>query len=305
MRTHLPLLLFLSVLGCDDGGQGAGVASPAVSSLWQKLQCSVTTCKVPAKLDFKLPSAIYSSDDEVRISPSIQNPTGELITDVPVKFDVEPKTVGVITQNGSFRCVKTGEAVVFASSGPAVHSERVLCQLVGRIKAPKELRLILSPEPIDPEVEAFDTDGKILSNLTPQFDVKDSAVVTVENGKLIPRQVGITAVKARAGAKHAIILVEVRRKVKSEPLLLSDGHRLNITLGRGNYEAEIKVRSGNSSYGVTLKWVGGRGCQDHYESQEISSRCTIDTTGAMIIENPTTFGFGPSADGYLAIYEVP
>lgn len=279
MRARLALLALLSAVGCND--------------------------KVPAKIDFSLPKAIFSSDQEVKISPSIRNRSGELINEVSVKFDVDPPATAVITQTGSLRCIKSGEAVIFAAAGPAVHSERVRCELVGRIKAPRQIRLIIPTDPVDPEVELFDLDGKAIRELIPQFEVKDSEVMTVQGGKFIPRQVGATSVTVSAGDKQVTVLVSVIQKVKREPLLLSDGARLNFTLGRGNYEAEVKVRSGNTQYGVTLNWVGGRGCQDHPEAQEITSRCTIDTTGAMIIENPTTLGLGPSADGYLAIYEVP
>ena len=97
----------------------------------------------------------------------------------------------------------------------------------------------------------------------------------------------------------------VVRRVESRPLVLSDGARQNFALNQGKYEVEVKVRSGNTKYGVVAKWVGGKGCSDHAESQEVHSSCMIENTGAVIIENPTAFGLGPVAEGVVSIYVTP
>ena len=167
------------------------------------------------------------------------------------------------------------------------------------------MHLIMPADPVAPNIQVLDTENRLLATLQPQITVGDPAVLDIRDGKLVPRQVGVTRLTVSAGDKSAQSIVTVVRALKNEPLLLSDGGRINYALTQGNYEVEVKVRSGSSAYGVTLSWVGGRHCENKGEAQEITARCTIDTAGALIIENPTSFGLGPSADGYLALYEVP
>lgn len=304
MNTRLLLGAFLTVIVCSCSTSENGVPT-GVEGLLQPLLCKISTCRTPARLDLKLPTVLYSSESESAISTMVFNPSHELLTDFPVQFEVDPSSVAVITQTKGLRCTKTGNAVIKAHAGPATNSASISCRLVGRVVVEDKLRLMMPIDPVTPGIRVLDTEGQPILTLRPELTVADEKVLKVEDGKFVPRRVGVTRVTASAGDKHADTLVTVVRKLKSEPLLLNDGARINQPLGQGSYEAEVKVRSGNTNYGVTLTWVGGRHCENSGESQDIIARCTIDTAGALIIENPTAFGLGPSADGYLALYEIP
>ena len=304
MNARLLFGAFLTVMACGCSTSDGGVPT-GIEGMLQPLLCKISTCRTPARLDLKMPTVLYSSESESAISTMVFNPSHELLTDFPVQFEIDPPSVAVITQTKGLRCTKTGNAVVLAHAGPATSSASISCRLVGRLVMDDKMRLIMPIDPVTPGIRVLDTEEQPILTLRPQLTVADEEILKVEDGKFIPRRVGVTRVTASAGDKHTNTLVTVVRKITNEPLLLNDGARLNQPLGKGSYEAEVKVRSGNTDHGVTLTWVGGSHCENKGESQDIIASCTIDTAGALIIENPTAFGLGPSADGYLALYEVP
>ena len=304
MRTSAALIYFGLLSGCDIGA-ATSQAGTTPTGLIQTLWCKVGTCRVVSNLDFTLPSVIYSSVDEVPVTPAITNPNGERLVDVPVQFQVEPASVAVVTQKQGIRCVNTGTAVLSGTAESARHAVPFSCRLVDRISVTDHFRLLLGDGPVSPVVEVYDTAGQLIAGGPTSITIADRQVLRESEGKLIPEQIGISRVTFRAGDKRAHSLVTVVQRIKHEPLLLNDGARVSYALTKGNYEVAISVKSGASTYGVTLDWIGGDGCEDHSESQEFTSRCRITSAGSLVIENPTTFGLGPAANGYITISEVP
>ncbi len=304
MRIGVALLSFGLLSGCDIG-VATSQAGTTPTGLIQALWCKVGTCRVVSSLDFTLPSVIYSSVDEVPVTPAITNPNGERLVDVPVQFQVEPASVAVVTQKQGIRCVNTGTAVLSGTAESARHAVPFSCRLVDRISVTDHFRLLLGDGPVSPVVEVYDTAGQLIAGGPTSITIADRQVLRESEGKLIPEQIGISRVTFRAGDKRAHSLVTVVQRIKHEPLLLNDGARVSYALTKGNYEVAISVKSGASTYGVTLDWIGGDGCEDHSESQEFTSRCRITSAGSLVIENPTTFGLGPAANGYITISEVP
>lgn len=304
MRVHAAVLTLTLTAGCNVGGN-VSQAESGPAGLLQALWCKVGTCSVAERLDFHIPAVIHSSTQELAIAPTVTNPRGETLNGFPVKLEVEPAAVAVVTQAQGLRCVSSGEAVLLGAAGPATHSERFRCQLVGRIEVAPHLRVVLGGGAVDPAISIFGTDGHEIRGLAPSFSIADEQVLREEEGKLIPVGVGVSRVTVQAGDRSTNTLVTVVRQLKNEPLLLNDGHRINYALPHGNYEVIVRVRSGNTGHGVTLTWVGGDGCVNQPESQDFTSRCRIDSSGALIVENPTTFGLGPAADGVISIYEAP
>ena len=225
---------------------------------------------------------------------------------VPATVSATPSDVAVVGQDMTLHCLKSGEVEVIASAGPASTRGSFRCRPVARIEAPSEVRLILPNGPTEPKIALLDAEGNEYSDVAPTLAVEDGRIATTSGGNLSPVHVGATNLVVTAGSVRETIPVTVVRKIDSKPLLLNDGARVAYTLQQGRYEIEVKGRASNGSkFGVTAKWVGGAGCDDVAETQELTSSCTIENTGSVIIENPTALGLGPAFDGFVNIYQVP
>lgn len=268
---------------------------------WALAAC---TDKTPASVEFTAPQLVLSSNTEAALAPLVRNQAGEAL-DIPVHFSAKPAEVAVITNKNGLRCIRSGDVLLTAEAGPASKRQTVRCRIVASIKMPPRFGLIIPNDPVASEATALDEGQRPLTDVTPKLSAVDPTIVVISQGKLVARRVGVTKLIATAGDQQAEAQVTVIRKIKSQPLLLNDGERYNLTLGQGHYAAEVKVESRGTTYGVTLQWIGGTGCEDRDEAQELTARCTITNTGSLVVENPTTLGLGPPADGFLNLYELP
>jgi hypothetical protein len=275
------------------------VVCPIVLSLWA---CD----KAPARVDLDVPGYVLSSS-EVAIKARVATKGGDPLPDVRPTFTVTPSELAVITASGTMRCLKSGDGTLTAMAGAATITESIRCRLVESLKVPKALKVILGNEPVQITGSALDGSGAVLQDVPFEFESSNPSVFTLQGMRIDPVAVGTASLKYIVGEKTASVPVTVVRKLKAEPLLLNDGNRVSWSLNQGTYEIETKVRASNGSgHGVTVVWVGGSSdCKNEPESQQILSKCSIENTGSVVIENPTTFGMGPAADGVVAIYEVP
>ena len=221
-------------------------------------------------------------------------------------FAVSPPELAVVTASGGVQCLKSGDGTLTTTAGTATRGDTLRCRLVASLRLPKSIRLIIPNDPVALEASALDASGKSLDDVPFQVSASNPNVFGVQDGLLAPLAVGTAELSVTVGEKSATVPVTVVRKLKAEPLLLNDGNRVSWSLNQGNYEIEAQVRAADGSrHGVTLSWVGGADCKDQGEAQKLSGHCTIENAGSVIIENPTTFGMGPAADGVVAMYEVP
>ncbi len=265
----------------------------------------ITGCdKTPASIQLTAPGTLLS-EKEVPLNAQVLNKGGDPLPQIRAAFAVNPSNVATITASGALRCLDDGDATLTATAGPATRSEPFKCRLVERLLVPKEARLILQNDPEPVAVSVIGKSGRPLSDVPLKIESSDPSTLAINGDNLRPMSVGTAKVMLTAGDAVASYTVRVVRKIKADPVLLNDGARIAYSLDQGKYEAEVKVAS-SGGHGVTLQWVGGKeDCKPHFEAQEIRSICTIDNAGSMVIENPTTFGMGPAADGVLAIYQVP
>lgn len=262
---------------------------------------------VPASIEFSTAAGVILGSEEVPLRAAAKNKKGEVLKETLVTFSSAPADVAVVTQQQGLRCTKSGDVTVTASATPATSNVVFRCRQVAKISAPKEIRLIMPNAAVEPKIVALDSTGKPFGDVAPVLSVQDAAIASVSSSGIEGLKVGRTVLVAKAGDAEASVPVTVVRKVQSQPLLLNDGNRQSHTLQQGKYQVEVKGKASDGSrYGVTLKWVGGQAdCQDRSEAQDFTSTCTIENTGALTIENPTSFGMGPSFDGFLNVYEVP
>ncbi|NOK12576.1 hypothetical protein [Corallococcus exercitus] len=261
--------------------------------------------RAPARIDFQPPGYVLSSS-EVALKPRVFTQGGDVLEDARPTLSVAPADLAVVTAASGLRCLRSGDGTLSVTAGPVSRSEPLRCRLVETLRAPSALRLIIPNAPVVAEVSARDASGAVLHDVPVTLASSNPAIFRVEAGALAPVSVGTANLEVSAGDRTDTTPVTVVRKLKAEPLLLNDGARTSWSLPQGHYEIEAQVRSADgSTHGITLSWVGGSNCQDAGEAQKLRSQCTIDNTGSVILENPTTFGLGPAADGVVAMYEVP
>ncbi|WP_404367191.1 hypothetical protein ACIHQR_00735 [Corallococcus coralloides] len=273
----------------------------AVSLLLGSTACD----RSPARIEFQPPGYVLSSS-EVALTPRVFTQGGDVLEDARPVISVAPADLAVVTAASGLRCLHSGDGTLSVTAGPVSRSEPLRCRLVETLRAPSALRLIIPNAPVVAEVSARDASGAVLHDVPVRLTSSNPGIFRVEAGALTPVSVGTANLVASAGDRTTTTPVTVVRKLKSQPLLLNDGNRMSFSLNQGHYEIEAQVRSsGGSRHGITLSWVGGVNCQDLGEAQQLRSQCTIENTGSVILENPTTFGLGPAADGVVAMYEVP
>lgn len=257
--------------------------------------------KTPTSLELSAPPTFFSTSTEFVVTASALNQAGQPLPETKPTLSVEPADVAVLTQSGSLRCVKSGEAVLKAVAGSVSREQKVNCRLVTMLKAPKMLRLLVGDKPQKLNIEALDANLQHIAEAPIQIESSDPGVVAVHGTQVAAVSVGTASLSIGAGDQKASIPVLTLREIIAKPLLLNDGARINQPLSKGTYELSVKVTGGD----VTLQWVGGEGCTGSAKATTILRRCTLPASGAFIIENPSIFGLGSAADGIYSVYEVP
>jgi len=261
--------------------------------------------RTPARIEFSAPPAMILTTSPTPLGARAVNKAGEPVPEVTFSYSAIPTDVVAVEPDGTLACRKSGDAIITIAGGGLSTNATTKCRIAARVKAPKELRLVLQNEPVELKPTGIGQDGKPLTDVIPEMRSSDPAVVRVVGRALQPASVGKAVVTSAVGDASAVTEVEVIEKIETQTLALSDGANMTWTLQQGTYVVEVTVKAADRSRnGVTLRWVGTT-CPDQPESQEIQARCRVDNTASLTVTNPTTFGMGPSASGFINIYKVP
>lgn len=259
--------------------------------------------KQPAKVSFSNIPEYVTHADATSLGATVYNKAGEVLPGVPLTFSGVPANVVEISAAGDLKCLDSGDVIVTATGAGVSATQTIRCRLVEEIRAPRQVRAIIGNEPVKLGLAVLGKGEKPLADVPVDFARFDSAIARVEGGAVVPVGVGRTKIEAKAGTRTSVTEVEVQKKVRSEPLSIADGQALLITLQQGDYLVEAKANAG-PRHGIAISWVGAA-CPMQKEAPSHSVRCRVDNTATLRIDNPSVFGMGEPAAGFLDIYEVP
>lgn len=240
----------------------------------------------------------------VPISARLANKAGEPV-EGPLSFNVVPADIATVSA-GTLTCAKTGDATVVIAGGGLSVSKPLKCRVVHELELPSEMELILGNAPSPLPLKVLDEAGRPLSEASGvTIAAANPSVVRTSGFRLEPLMVGATKITATAGAVSTSTEIRVIKKAKVDSLNLGDGASVTYTLNQGKYVVEVTVRaSDGSGYGVVVRWVGAN-CAASAEAQKHRVTCEVENTASLVVENPTTFGMGPSEQGNLVVYQTP
>jgi len=267
--------------------------------------------KTPTNLESGIILGVIYNNDPIKLSAVAKNKSGESLPDVLITYQTNSPEIAEVSNNAELRCKSSGDATLLLNGGGQTAMVNIKCRLISKIEVPKSVSFVIDSDE-DNKVQSHVLNEKGVEIVDASVSVKsaDEQILRIENGNLVPVQVGKTSVTYSSGSVSSSMDVSVSRRLKdiSGPLYLADGQEQRITLPKGNYDIEIKVSpdatTGNGrGAGVTVKSTDF-GC-NFSEAPWHSFQCKVQDSTLLIITNPTAFGMGATMSGLINITQIP
>lgn len=272
------------------------------ASLFLIVGCADET---PSAIVTPLSEIAMFGDSPQALNARLTNKNGDVLKLPLLSYSVTPAGIARVDPNGMATCLRSGDASVLIAGGGQSATITIACRLVATIDGPSTLRLILGRQPESLSLTPRDASGEAIPTAPLELSSRDPAVVTVSGTTVTPVAVGRASLEAHSGSISKGIAVSVIEVIKSEPLVLNDGHSVTYTLQQGDYELDLEVKpSDRGKTGVTVSWVG-TACPDAPEAQKQALSCHVEGTASLTVLNPSMLGLGPSVTGFINLYRAP
>jgi len=253
-----------------------------------------------------LPPVIFDNKP-IKINASALNKSGKKLPEIPISYQSNPTGVLDISGDGQLRCLTSGDATILLNGGGQSALTNVKCRQVARIEVPKEAVFIIGKELPELKPTIFDEKGNAIAEAGIDAKAANVNIIRVENGLLVPIQVGKTYITYTAGNITTTMDVAVAKLINelSGPIIIPDGGVKAMTLSKGSYAFEVKVtpEGGGMGEGVAINSTGAS-CSQPEKSQHMF-KCDISDTATISISNPTAFGMGAAMTGFVSVIELP
>lgn len=261
--------------------------------------------RAPAQIDFEPPPSPVVDRKMATIKAVAVTGKGKTLDRAPLAWSAAPVDVVEISTDGTYHCLKTGDAEITVTAGEARAVIPLRCRIPTEIAMPASLRLIIGAPPTPLQPRALGEGGRPLEGVPVPVTSADPAIVRVEEGRAAGVAVGRTSLRAALGDVVAVTPATAVEAITSGPLVLEDGAGRSWTLKAGHYEVLIEVRpSVRSTQGVTVSW-DGTSCPAQLEAQTHAVTCPVPDTAVLTVKNPATMGLGARVSGTLHVYRVP
>lgn len=258
----------------------------------------------PARIEFQDPPTLVVERKLITLRPTAVNKDGKPLEGRTFSYSGAPPDVIEVAAVGTFQCLKTGDASLVVTTGPASVTMPVKCRLPAEIAMPPSLRIVLGGGPVTIDARALGEGGSPMPDVPVPIASSDPAIVAVDGNRATPVAIGKTTLKAAFGAIVAVTPVQVVEKIVSGPLVLEDGGSRVWTLEPGTYEVEIDVQPiVRSKQGVTVSW-DGTNCPAQLESQSHRLSCTFENPATLTVKNPAAIGLGSRVTGTIHVHRV-
>lgn len=257
----------------------------------------------PARIDLSQAPAAVFTKSFFQLNARVVNAAGVSVPDSVMTYSVVPTDVMRVSAAGEASCEKSGDATVTMAASGLTAVATVKCRLVSSVKSKKELRVIIGADLGDMAVLVSGADGKTMADVPLTFEGGSPMASIDQSGRVKGIEIGKGTVTISAGGASSQTELEVVEKVKSEPLAISDGSSTTYTLQTGKYLLEVQAKAGSN--GVDIVWVGAPACPNQPERQEHKVYCDVANTATFTISNPSLFGMGTNAVGFMNLYKTP
>lgn len=218
-------------------------------------------------------TVIVNSRSSVRLSLSLVGVDGVERPTRDVRFQVVVGDALRIDATGQLSCQRSGDAKVLARHNDLQKYLTVLCRPVHRLR-PSPVRLTLGGPAQALDLGARGFTHEPLDHVVGTAVVRDTLVVALVGGYLVPRGRGVTMVDVEVGDCSASILIEVLEPTESvagllahqqysESLVVSGGELRHWRLAPGRYDialssaSEERDRLRLASYMMSCANLGG------------------------------------------------
>jgi hypothetical protein len=233
------------------------------------------------------------------------NKAGKPLTRQPLAFAIGPPEVAEIGAGGSLRCLKTGDATLTVSGGPASATLTIRCRIPTEVSMPSSIRLVIGDPPQAIPARAVGEGGRPLTDVKVPLSSSDPAVARIEDGRAVPVALGRTQIRATLGVVQAVASAEVVERIVSGPLALEEGAGRTVRLDAGTYEVAIDAKPAvRAPQGVTVSWDGAR-CPAGQEAQTHRLTCVVHEGAILTVKNPVSYGLGARVSGTFSVYRIP
>ncbi len=263
--------------------------------------CADTT---PARISCKATPLLILSTSPLSLYCTVVNKSDKPIEGHKVSYATSAAGVAELSQEGSFRCLKSGDATLTLAAAGLSSSLAMKCRITTQISVPESLQLILGAPPVRVDARAQGQGGTALADVPVELTSSNPSVMTVAGDRASGLALGRATLKASVGPIASAIPVEVVDRIASEQLTLKDGAKRTWNLEPGDYRVEIDVQAPfGLAHGVTVSWDGAT-CEDQPEKQSHRLLCEVPAAASLTVTNPAQMGLGATLSGPINVYRV-
>lgn len=235
----------------------------------------------PASLIAEADPFLYNGSAAFRIPVHALDSHGQRVESSLAASSGQPHIAEV--QGDVVRCLQEGDADITASSGSLRTSFRLECRPIASFGPPLEaLDLVIGGNPVPIPVNAFDSAGNSVSALRFTARTRDTAVVAIVDGTIVPRGLGPAEIQLDFGGVETSISAEVVAVEHQDTVELAAGEYRSWTLGPGRYIAKFSALDAAGTQ-LPLVWRS-RNANCAFElSTRAHMHCGLREPGAVVL----------------------
>lgn len=179
--------------------------------------CAAAACQGPPSrlVAGTADTVIVNNTRPVQLPIRVLDAAGHRLDSSGVRYQWMAGVSVPVSATGVVSCTQPGDATLSAALG-ALRTRVILrCRPVRDVRALRMMNLVVGDSAQDVPFEAVDADGRPVTLLTGEITVGDSAIATVEGGRIRGRSPGSTDVTMRVGDRQGFMSVHIYERVVS------------------------------------------------------------------------------------------
>jgi len=238
------------------------------------------------------------------------NESGRRIDVRSVRFDPISANGVLLSADGQVTCSQRADATGRATVGNVSTMFALLCRPIRGFASHDNLQLIVGDAPEELNARAIGVDGQAVTLLAGAATVQDSAVASLDNGRVRARKPGRTFIDVEAGGCAMDFVVEVFERADSTaamqpwqeftltPLRLVGGELRTWRIPPGKYE--LLLVPDTTAHGKAILGASASNCS-RWPGDAERYTCIARENASVIVRNASAPGRGHDAAANLFI----
>lgn len=222
---------------------------------------------------------VYNGPAAIRLPVRALTAEGVSVT-LPMEATSETPAIAEVS-GGGVRCLRAGDAEIRVRAGTLRTSFVMQCRPVDSFGPPFSLEeLEVGGDPVPIALTAFDSSGRRVDDLRFHASTRDTAIVALRSGLVVPRRMGTATIRLDFGGLERATHVEVVAPVRRDTIRWAAGEYRQWTLGPGRYRARLETAAGEGAAAIAWGSANANCAVDPWSPATL--HCVIADRGTLV-----------------------